>query len=129
MNAQMALKGYNDVKVKAAVTSASPHELIQMLYDGLLERIAQMKGSIEQKDINLKNTKVNQSISIIFGLRESLDKEQGVEISERLDDLYDYIQRRLWQAHMKNDVSILDECTLLVVELSSAWRGIVDKST
>ena len=124
MNAQVALKQYGDVKVKAAVASASPHELINMLFDGLLERIAQMRGAMEQGNIELKNHKVNQAISILFGLRESLDQEQGDSLPARLDSLYDYIQRQLWKAHMKNDTALLDESTQLINEISSAWREI-----
>ncbi len=124
MNAQVALRQYGEVKVKAAVASASSHDLIKMLYDGLLERIAQMKGAIEQKNIELKNKKVNQAIAIISGLRESLDHDSGIELSGRLDDIYDYVQRRLWQAHVKNDAEILNECSALVSEISGAWTEI-----
>ena len=124
MNAQAALRQYGEVKVKAAVASASSHDLIKMLYDGLLERIAQMKGAIEQKNIELKNKKANQAIAIVSGLRESLDHDSGVELSYRLDDIYDYVQRRLWQAHVKDDADILDECTALVKEISGAWTEI-----
>lgn len=127
MNARVALKGYNDIKVNAAVASATPHQLIQMLYDGLLERLAQMKGAIEQKNIELKSNKVNQAISIISGLRESLDQEAGAEISARLDGLYDYVQRRLWQAHHKNDLAIVDECITLINEISSAWQEMAPR--
>ena len=124
MNAQVALRQYGEVKVKAAVASASSHDLIKMLYDGLLERMAQMKGAIEQKNIELKNKKVNQAIAIISGLRESLDHDSGIELSGRLDDIYDYVQRRLWQAHVKNDAEILNECSALVSEISGAWTEI-----
>lgn len=127
MNTQVALKGYSDIKVNAAVASATPHQLIQMLYDGLFERIAQIKGAMEQNNIELKNTKVNQSISILFGLRESLDQENGAEIAGNLDGIYDYVQRRLWQAHMKNDISILEECTRILKEISTAWSEIEPK--
>ena len=122
MNAQTALKQYGHVKVNAAVASASPHQLIQMLLDGLLERIAQIKGAVDQKNIELKTTKVNQAIDILFGLRDSLNHEQGGELSGNLDALYDYVQRRLWQAHIKNDIAILDECTKLVNNISESWR-------
>lgn len=124
VNAQLAIKGYSDVKVNAAIASACPHELIQMLYDGLLERIAQVKGSIEQKNIELKGVKVNQAVSIVLGLRDALDQKQGYELSSHLDGLYDYVMRQLWQAHLKNDPAILDECTYLITQVSEAWRAI-----
>lgn len=124
MNAQVALKGYSDVKVKAGVAGATPHGLIQMLFDGLLERIAQMKGAIEQNDIEAKHLKLNQATSIVLGLRESLNLEEGDQLAIRLDDLYDYIQRQLWSAHVNNQPERLDECSELLVEISSAWREI-----
>ncbi len=124
VNAQVALKQYGQVRVNAAVAGASSHDLIKMLYDGLLERIAQMKGAMEQKNIELKNKKVNQAVAIVSGLRESLNHDSGVELSTRLDDIYDYVQRRLWQAHTQNNVEILDECTSLVSEISGAWEEI-----
>ncbi|MGH1487429.1 MAG: flagellar export chaperone FliS [Cellvibrionaceae bacterium] len=127
MNAQIALKQYGEVKVKAAVANASPHDLIKMLYDGLLERISQMKGAIQQNNIELKNKKVNQAISIVSGLRESLDLDSGIELSYRLDNIYDYVQRQLWQAHTKNDTVILDECVKLIVEISTAWTEIAQQ--
>ena len=124
MNAQVALKGYNDIKINAGVAGASPHRLIEMLYEGLLERIAQLKGAIEQKNIELKHLKVNQSISIVLGLREALNVDAAEDLVGGLDSLYDYIQRQLWSAHVNNAPALLDECTELVVEVSSAWREI-----
>ena len=124
MNAQVALRGYNNVKVDAGVAGASAHGLIQMLYDGLLERMAQLKGAIEQKNIELKHLKVNQATSIVLGLREALDSNQGDELAARLDSLYDYIQRQLWKAHVNDSPEVVDECVALVVEISSAWREI-----
>jgi len=124
VNAQVALKQYGQVRVNAAVAGASSHDLIKMLYDGLLERIAQMKGAMEQKNIELKNKRANQAVAIVSGLRESLNHDSGVELSTRLDDIYDYVQRRLWQAHTQNDPSMLDECTSLVSEISGAWKEI-----
>ncbi|MGS2716854.1 flagellar export chaperone FliS [Eionea flava] len=124
MNAQVALKGYNNVKVDAGVAGASAHGLIQMLYDGLLERMAQLKGAIEQKNIELKHAKVNQSTSIVLGLREALDTDGGDELANRLDTLYDYIQRQLWKANVNNSPEIVDECIQLTLQVSSAWREI-----
>ena len=124
MNAQVALRNYSDVKVKAGVAGATPHGLIQMLYDGLLERMAQLKGAIEQNNIELKHLKVNQATSIVLGLRESLNIESGDQLAVQLDDLYDYIQRQLWSAHVNNKTELLDECTALVLEISGAWKEI-----
>lgn len=127
VNAQIAVKGYRDVKIKAGVAGADPHQLIQMLFDGLLERIAQIKGAIEQNNIELKHKKVNQAIGIILGLRESLNMEQADDIAGGLDNLYDYVQRQIWVAHVRSDSTLLDECTALILEISEAWGQITFK--
>ncbi len=124
MNAQVALNGYNDVKVKAGVAGASPHGLIQMLYDGLLERMAQLRGAIEQNNIDMKHKKLNQAVKILSGLREALDTNDGNTLAGDLDALYDYVQRQLLSAQINNAPALIDECTALVSEVSEAWREI-----
>lgn len=124
MNYGAALKNYNDVKVNASASAASPHQLIQMLYDGLIERIAQAKGGIEQKDFEAKGRRISQAISIVLGLKSNLDLDKGGDLATRLNDLYDYIRETLWSAHVKNDASKLDECIDLVTEMSITWKKI-----
>lgn len=122
MNKQAALKSYNHVHVNAGVESASSHRLIEMMFEGLLARLAQAKGAMQQKDMELKGQKISSAISIVLGLKDSLDVEKGGEVAVNLDALYDYIQRTLWQANIKNDQSLIDECGQLVSQISSAWR-------
>jgi len=124
LNASAALKSYANVHVDAGVQGASSHRLIQMLFDGLLERMAQAKGAMQQKNIELKGKKINDAGSILLGLRDSLDLESGGEVAQNLADLYDYVQRGLVKAHMKNDEALLDECAVLIAQVAGAWREI-----
>lgn len=124
MNTQAALKSYKNVHVDAGVESASSHRLIEMMFDGLLSRLAQAKGAIQQEDMELKGKKITDAISIVLGLRDSLDLETGGDVAANLDNLYDYIQRTLWQANLKNDAALVNECGTLVSQISSAWRKI-----
>lgn len=124
MNARAALKSYGQVQVDAGVESASSHRLIEMMFEGLLTRLAQAKGAIQQKDMELKGKKISSAISIVLGLKGSLDLEAGGEVAANLDNLYDYIQRTLWQANMKNDEKLINECGQLISQISSAWRQI-----
>ena len=124
MNARAAMKSYSSVHVSSGVQDASSHRLIQMLFEGLLTRIAQAKGAMQQKDIENKGRKITEAMNIIGGLRDFLDLEKGGEVAENLDALYDYVQRTLMQAHLKNDVAKLEECSSLMLEVSGAWREI-----
>lgn len=124
MNASAALQGYNNVQVNAGVEAASSHRLIQMLFDGFLERIAQAKGAIQRNDIETRGNRINSAISIVLGLQDSLDTDSGSELAYDLDVLYAYIQQTLLKAHQKGDEALLDECAQLIINISSAWREI-----
>ena len=124
MNTQTALKSYAKVNYGANVEIASPHRLIDMLYEGALERIAQARGAMQFGDVQLKGKKINDAVRIVGGLRENLNLDAGGEIAQNLDALYIYIQGVLSKAHIKNDSSLLDECTNLLGELRLAWKQI-----
>ena len=119
-----ALKSYNQVAVQSNTTYASPHRLIQMLLEGALEKIAIAKGHMARCHIEAKGQHVGWAISIINGLRASLDMTAGGEIAQNLDALYDYMERRLLHANLKNDAAALDEVTSLLREVKSAWDAI-----
>jgi flagellar protein FliS len=124
MNAYQAAQNYSSTKVHSGVEDASPHRLIQMLFEGALERIAQAKGAMQQNQIARKGELIGKAINIIGGLQGSLNDTDGGELAGNLDDLYDYIIRRLTQANFANDMSMLDECGRLLGEIKSAWDAI-----
>ena len=116
-----ALSQYQSVSVTSGIEDATPHRLIQMLMEGALNKIATAKGHILHGEMAEKGRHISWAISIISGLQSSLDMEKGGEISANLDDLYDYMVRRLGEASAQNDPKILDEITSLLVEVKSAW--------
>jgi len=71
VNYQVAAASYSQVKHHSAVEDASPHKLIEMLFDGALERISQAKGAMEHGNVELKGHKINSAINIVNGLREN----------------------------------------------------------
>ena len=124
MNNELALSSYNDTGNYGQVDEADGHELITLLFDTLTLRITQAKKSIEENDINEKIVRLTKALNIIDGLRVSLNHEEGGEIAKNLDDLYDYMQRRLVEANATNDISILIEINSLVDEIKGAWAQI-----
>lgn len=119
-------KEYSQVSLQTEVMEADPHKLIQLLLEGALTRLAMAKNSMEQKDIEGRNEKIGRAIDIICALQESLDHEQGGEISTNLERLYDYMTRRLFDANRLNDVDMVNEVMGLLLEVKSGWEGIRD---
>lgn len=124
MNTKAALKSYAKVHYRANVESASPHRLIDMLYEGAIDRIVQAKGAMEYGNIELKGNKINSAISIVGGLRESLDVETGGELAKNLDNLYLYVLSLLTKAHIKNESGKLEEAHTLLCQMRATWKQI-----
>ncbi|MCB1927003.1 MAG: flagellar export chaperone FliS [Rhodocyclaceae bacterium] len=122
-----AATAYARVGVETKVSTASPHQLIVMLYDGALLAINTAAVSMDAGDIPNKGKSISQAINIIAnGLKASLDMEAGGEIAERLASLYDYMSQRLLHANLQNSRPALDEVSGLLNELREAWLQIAD---
>jgi len=103
-----------------AVTTANPQELTLMLYDGALKFMRLAKLAIEQGNVDLKNTNIQKTQAIFQEMRLTLNKD--VAISANLDSLYEYMWRRLVDANVKNDTTILDEVLNFTTELRDTWK-------
>jgi flagellar protein FliS len=119
-----AVAQYGKVATESEVAYASPHRLVQMLMDGALDKVATAKGCLERKDLAGKSRHISWAMSIVNGLRSSLDLESGGAIAVNLDDLYGYMTRRLIDASVHNDTAALDEVIDLILEIKGAWDAM-----
>ena len=119
---------YQQVSTVSAIDSATPHRLIQMLLDGALGTIATAKGHLIRSETAKKGEQIGKAISIVEGLRTSLDPLAG-ELSQNLDDLYEYVGRRLLEVQVSDDVAVLDEVAGLLREVKSAWDVLADEES
>lgn len=124
MNQMFALDQYKSVGVQSGMTDATPHQMITMLLDGALDRIASAKGAIARKEVARKGELLGSAIAIIDGIRASLDYEAGGEIAANLGSLYDYMERRLLEASAASDQTMLDEVSSLLREIKAGWESI-----
>ncbi|MFD1779983.1 flagellar export chaperone FliS [Fredinandcohnia salidurans] len=105
------------------VTTASPGELTLMLYNGCIKFIKLSRKAIEEKNNQEKNTNLQKAQNIIRELMVSLNP--NVEVSKTMMTMYDYINRRLIDANIKNDVEILSEVEGLVTEFRDTWKEVI----
>lgn len=113
---------YNAYK-QNSVSTASPGELTLMLYNGCIKFIGKAKVSMEAKNISEKNYNIQRAQAIISELIVTLNMD--FEISKQMHPLYDYMNRRLIEANIKNDVTILDEVEGLVTEFRDTWKEVI----
>ncbi|MES2362334.1 MAG: flagellar export chaperone FliS [Pseudomonadota bacterium] len=120
---------YARIGLESAAMSASPHQLITMLFDGAKTAIAMARHHMAGRELAAKGKAISKAINIVNnGLKASLDAEAGgaagAELVANLSALYDYIGQRLLYANLRNDPALLDEADRLLDNISSAWREI-----
>jgi flagellar protein FliS len=126
-NPSTAARAYQSLGAEAAVGYATPHQLIQMLFAGAMDRIAAAKGQMERKDYAAKGALLSKALALVGELRACLNREQGGEIAANLDALYDYLQRLLAEASASNETARLDEAIRLLGQIKSGWDAIAPR--
>lgn len=106
-----------------SVTTASPGELTLMLYNGCLKFLTKAKKAIEEQNIQEKNTNLQKAQSIIQELMSTLNMDY--DISKQMLPLYEYMNRRLMEANVKNDTVIIDEVIGLTTEFRDTWKQVI----
>lgn len=125
MRAEMrALQSYGSVQVVTGVASANNVELIQMLFDGLIESLVTARGHIEHNAIEEKSRCLARAGRIVVGLQGALDFERGGELAQNLNELYAYVSRRLFHINAYNDLEALKEVHSLMDDIRQAWSAL-----
>jgi len=115
---------YAQVGVQTSVQEASPHRLVELLFEGLVEAMGQAAVAIEVKNTPIKNRALMRAVRILDeGLKAALNLESGV-IARDLNDLYAYLCLRLTQANLHSDLAAIEECQRLVKPIREAWVAI-----
>ena len=117
-------ESYGSVQVMTGVATADNIQLIQMLFDGLLESLASASGHIQNKAIEEKSNALVRAGRIVIGLQGALDFERGGELAQNLNELYSYVTRRLFHINAQNDLDALEEVKTLIKDISQAWQTL-----
>lgn len=121
-----AVQQYRQIDTQSSIEAATPHRLIQLLMERALAKIGIAKGHLERGEVGEKGRNIGDAIDIINGLQASLNHKANASLSENFDALYAYMMRRLLEANLRDDSSMLDEVSGLLTELKEAWDAIAD---
>jgi flagellar secretion chaperone FliS len=110
---------YRDAYLETEVLSASPVQLVEMLYRGAIESIDKAVSAIQSHDIAVRNHSINRAHAIVNELASSLDHTHGGDLSRQLTELYDYIQRKLGEGNFSQQAAPLLEAR----GLGRDWPG------
>lgn len=124
MNARGYANQYRQTAVSSAVLDASPHRLVSLMLAGIRERLRLASACIEIGDLPRKGQAISEASLIIGQLDGSLNHAAGGEIADGLAALYDYSQRRLTEANVNNDATVVQEVDGLIADIEAAWQQI-----
>ena len=128
----MLNQGYARAYRTNAVLTASPGQLVLMLYDGILTALAKAKDALERPENDIRRLEViNQQLlkaqAIISELQGGLNFEAGGDVAKTLNRVYDYYNRRLFEANMRKQVGPVVEVEKMIGELRSGWAEMLTK--
>ena len=126
----MVASGYARTYRANAVLTASPGQLVLMLYDGALKAIALARENFEAagedpRRIEVINFQLLKAQAILAELQSGLNLEAGGDFARTMHRLYDYHTRRLLEANMRKQVAPVIEVERLVRELREAWAQML----
>jgi len=124
MSARVFAQHYRQTAVSSAVLDATPHRLVTLMLAGVRERLRLAAACMDKGDIPRKGQAIGEATMIIGELDGSLDHKAGGDIAAGLAALYEYSQRRLFEANARNDAAALMEVDALFADIEAAWQAI-----
>jgi len=119
-----ALKAYQSVRSESLAHGGKGAELVVMLYDGILESINLAGAHVLGKRHSEAGRQYARALTIISGLRETLDFDRGSPVADQLFEFYNALSLRLIHAQTKRDLTVVQECYDLVNSVRESWVAL-----
>ena len=119
---------YQRVSVETGISSASPHQLVNMLFEALLVAVGTARLAMGRGDIAAKGEQISKAVRIIDeGLKPALNLEKGGDLAANLKGLYGYCVLRLTHANLRNDDAALADVARVIEPLAQGWKEMGGK--
>ena len=116
---------YKRVGLETSVSQASPHELVNMLFQNLLRNIGAARLAIQNGNIAAKGECIQKAVRIIDeGLKPALNLKDGGVLADNLSRMYSFCLVRLTQANLQNSEAPLVDVLRVIEPLADGWKGI-----
>lgn len=112
-----------------SVLTASPGQLVLMLFDGTLRALATAREACTREDdprrFEVVNSQLLKAQQIIAELQATLNLDAGGEFAKTMNQLYDYYARRLVEANLRKSPEPIAEVERLMGDIRSAWAEML----
>ncbi len=108
---------------EAAILTASPEQLVVMLYDGAIRFLRQGEMAMREGMVAQTNDRLQRAEAIIDELLSTLNMEAG-DISQRLQSIYVFSRKLLVEARVERDPAKVGQVVTFLTDLREAWAQI-----
>lgn len=107
-----------------AVATASPAQLVLMLYDGAIGAVLRARQAHGEgfAGVPVVNEELQRAQAIVSELLFTLDRDKGGKVAESMASLYDFCLDRLIRANVGKDMTLLDPVVEVLTGLRDAWE-------
>lgn len=116
-------QAYKSIGIETAVSGASSHQLVSLLFDTLQQQLLSAKSAMSAGDIPNKGRAISRVVRILEeGLKAGLDMPRGGELAGNLHSLYNYCIFKSTEANLRNDPAMIEEVIRLIDPVADAWK-------
>jgi len=120
------MNGYTNNYLTNQVNTASPEQLMLMLYDGAVRFASMAIKAIENGTPDKRSYYINKTYAILSEFAATLDRNQDAKLADNLDALYNYMQGRLMEANLNNDPAPVTEVKTMLADLRKTWAQAIE---
>ncbi len=120
---QRSASAYQRVSVETAVSEANPHQLVNLLFEALVQAVGSARAAMERGDVPTKGRQITRAVRMIDeALKPALDLANGGELAQNLNGLYGYCVLRLTHANLHNDQVALADVFRVIEPIAQGWK-------
>ncbi len=119
---------YQSVDVASRIEGASPHRLVQIMFDELLKALDALAVAVARRDLSQRAQRQSRALAILKGLETTLDFEKGGEIAAGPAAIYRQARRTLIEACRAHDAEAIGRARQQLGEIASAWTAIGERA-
>lgn len=122
------LKAYTDVQIESLAHGGRRADLVVALYDGIIDSLKQARLFMERKEHRDCGRQCSKALTIIAGLRETIDFDNGEPVASSLLKFYNAVTAKIIGAQTRKDPQWLSEAVQLVQSVREAWAQLAVQS-
>jgi flagellar protein FliS len=106
---------------QTTVQGASPVRLVVLLYEQVIQDLTHAMRSVEKNDIEQRTRQINHALTVLGYLQSTLNFENGGEVAQNLNRLYNVVRAALTKANALMDQRLISEQIDCLLQVREAW--------